>query len=89
MQVEAQEPVSGVDGDELLLGRSSWSDDDTSLKYGWLDKNGKRARGGELPTWAIPQGILFAAREGYLDRQQMAEIARGLIDILATQFPQS
>ena len=85
MKVAAAEPVKkGAEGDELLLGTSSWSDEDTSLKYGWLDKNGKRTRGGELPTWAIPQGVLFAAREGYLDREQIAEIARGLADVLAS-----
>ena len=83
MKVQAREPVErGSDGDELLLGASSWNDDDTSLKYGWLDKNGKRTRGGELPLWAVPQAVLFAAREGYLDRHQIAGLAKGLIDIL-------
>jgi hypothetical protein len=85
MKVEVQEPVQGGSpGDELLLGTSSWSDEDTSLKYGWLGKNGRRARGGELPIWAVPQAVLFAASSGYLTREQMAVLARGLVDVLAT-----
>jgi hypothetical protein len=83
MKVAKTELVEGENagaGDALLLGASSWSDDDTSFKYGWLDKNGKRTRGGKLPTCAVPQGVLFAARKGYLDRAQMARIARGLVD---------
>lgn len=84
MKVHAREPVDGGSpGDELLLGASSWNDDDTSLKYGWLDKNGKRTRGGELPMWSVPQAVLFAARENYLNRQQLAGLMKGLIDILA------
>jgi hypothetical protein len=84
MQVDKHEPVvGGGDGDELLLGKSSWSDADTSLKYGWLDKNGHFARGGELPTWAIPQAVVFAAREKYLTAEQTTELAKGLIDVLA------
>jgi hypothetical protein len=70
-------------GDRLLLGTSSWSEKDTSLKYGWPDKKGRFSRGGELPTWAIPQAVLLAAGHGYLPRKDMARIAKGLVDILA------
>jgi hypothetical protein len=83
MKVQAREPVDGGSpDDELLLGASSWNDDDASLKYGWLDRNGKRTRGGELPLWAAPQAVVFAVREGYLDRQQVAGLTKALIDIL-------
>jgi len=73
----------GAKDDELLLGTSSWSEQDTSLKYAWRDKKGRRSRGGELPTWAMPQAVLFAAKEGYLTRTQMAKIVKGLVDVLA------
>ena len=85
MKVERQEPVKGVPTDELLLGRSSWNQEETSLKYAWPDKNGKRTRGGEIPVSAVPQAVLFAAREGYLTRKQVARIAKGLVDVLATK----
>ncbi len=79
MKVEKHEPVvGGGNGDELLLGTSSWSDKDTSLKYGWLDKNGRFARGGEMPTWAIPQAVVFAAREEYLTVEQTVELVKSL-----------
>jgi hypothetical protein len=58
-------------------------DQRTSLKYAWEDKKGRRARGGELPIWALSQGVLFAAEHEYLSRKQMAQIAKGLIDRLA------
>jgi hypothetical protein len=84
MKVEKHEPVvGGSDGDELLMGRASWSDEDTSIKYGWLDKNGHFARGGEVPIWAVPQAVLFAARENYLSRGMTVELIKGLIDLLA------
>ncbi len=83
MKVEQREKVENVPSDELLLGRSSWNADEQSLKYAWPDKNGKRARGGELPIAVVPQAVLFAAREGYLTRQAMARIIKGLTDVLA------
>lgn len=83
MKVEHEEVVKGVPKDALLLGSSSWKPPEPSLKYGWPDKNGKRARGGEIPVSAIPQAVLFAARNGYLDRGQMAKIIKGLADTLA------
>ena len=85
MEVEHHESVDGVQGDELLLGRSSWSADDRSLKYAWPDKNGRRARGGEMPVSAIPQAVAFAGRKGYLTREQMAAIVKCLVDVLAEE----
>jgi hypothetical protein len=87
MDWKVEVPVKGGgDGDVLLLGTASWSRpgaEDRSLKYGWHDKNGRIARGGELPVWAIPQAVLFAAGEGYLSRNDMKRIAKGLVDELA------
>jgi hypothetical protein len=35
---------------EIRSGRSSWEDGaDTSVKFAWPDKNGRIARGGEVP----------------------------------------
>jgi hypothetical protein len=85
MKVELEESVKGAPTDTLLLGASSWNPEDRSLKYAWPDKNGKRARGGEIPMWAVPQGVLFAARNGYLTREQITALTKGLIDVLAKQ----
>ena len=54
---------------ELRLGVASWDDGDgtaKSFKYTWFDKNGKAARGGEIPVEIIPQALDFAIRNGYL-----------------------
>lgn len=85
MKPEVEEPVHGTEHDVLLLGRSSWKPEDRSLKYAWPDKNGRRARGGEVPVSAIPQAVLLAARTGYLTREQIAVIVRGLVDVLVRQ----
>jgi hypothetical protein len=84
MNVEMEEGVKGVPGDALLLGRSSWDNEAQSLKYAWPDKNGKRARGGEIPMSVLPQAVLFAARTGYLTRKQTVALTKGLVDILAS-----
>jgi hypothetical protein len=84
MKVELKEHVvGGSDGDEFLMGQSSWSEEDTSIKYGWLDKNGHVARGGEVPIWALPQAVVFAAREGYLSHDQTTILTKSLVDVLA------
>ena len=87
MDAKIKVPVEGdSEGDMLMLGTASWSKqgaEDRSLKYGWPDKNGKIARGGELPVWAIPQAVELAASEGYLSRSEMSRIANSLIDTLA------
>jgi hypothetical protein len=87
MDPEFCEPVPETEGDELLLGASTWNPGERSLKYSWRDKIGRRSRGGELPLSAMPQAVLFAARTGYLGREQMAAIAKGLIDLLAEGEP--
>lgn len=54
---------------ELRLGIASWDDGSgkaKSIKYTWFDKNGKAARGGEMPVEALRQALEFAIREGYL-----------------------
>jgi hypothetical protein len=85
MKVEYHEPVKKkkVPGDELLLGGSTWDSQERSLKYAWPDKNGKRARGGEVPISAVPQAVLFAARNDYLTRKEIARMIKGLVDVLA------
>ncbi len=83
MRVDLVEDVKGVPGDQLLLGASSWDSNARSLKYAWPDKNGKRARGGELPMSVVPQAVLFAARTGYLTRKQTVALTKGLVDVLA------
>jgi len=54
---------------ELRLGVASWDDGSgtaKSIKYTWFDKNGKAARGGEMPVEALEQALDFARREGYV-----------------------
>ena len=85
MNYEVLEDVSHESGAELILGRSSWDNGaDKSLKYAWRDKNNKRARGGELPLSALRQAARFAARKGYLPRDEVAGLAKDLVDILAS-----
>jgi len=85
MDPEFEEDVEHWPTDTLVLGKSSWRDGaDKALKYAWPDKNGKRARGGEIPIVALPQAVIFASKHGYLSTEQVQEIAKGLIDVLAT-----
>ena len=85
MDAEFEEPVDAWPTDTLVLGKSSWHGGaDRSLKYAWPDKNGKRARGGEIPMPAVPQAVMFASRKGFLTREQTAELVKGLVDILAS-----
>jgi hypothetical protein len=54
---------------ELRLGVASWAkgdDSEKSVKFAWLDKNGKVARGGEFPVKALKQALEFAIRKGYV-----------------------
>ena len=55
---------------EIRLGVASWDKGDNlskSVKYTWFDKNGKVARGGEVPVNALPQMIDFAIRRGFIN----------------------
>jgi len=80
-----EEAVETWPTDTLMLGNSSWHGGaDRSLKYAWPDKNGKRARGGEIPMSAVPQAVMFASRKGFLTRDETAELVKGLVDILAS-----
>jgi hypothetical protein len=80
MEVYEQEPVHGTDADELRIGIASWDEkkkggagEQLSMKYTWPDKNGKPARGGEVPLAAIPQVIEFAIRTGYMKPADVLE----------------
>ena len=67
MKTEKSEPCRVHAGDEIRIGRSSWNDNDMSIKYTWFDTRGHAARGGEVPLAALPQMFEFAIREGYLE----------------------
>ena len=62
--------VAKIDNNcEIRLGVASWDSGNKtakSVKYTWFDKNGKAARGGEIPVEALPQALDFAIRNGYI-----------------------
>jgi hypothetical protein len=67
MRAAFREPVKDA---RTRLGVASWDDGSgtkKSVKYTWFDKNGKAARGGELPVEALPQALDFAIRKGYIN----------------------
>lgn len=69
MVVEKKERAKCDSNCELRLGIASWdggSGTAKSIKFTWFDKNGKAARGGEMPVEALEQALDFARREGYL-----------------------
>ena len=69
MKAAFREPARHCSDDEIRLGVASWDDGSgtaMSVKYTWFDKNGKAARGGEMPVEALPQALEFAIRQGYL-----------------------
>lgn len=55
---------------EIRLGVASWDNGDgteLSVKFTWFnEKDGKAARGGEMPVKALPQALDFAIRKGFL-----------------------
>jgi len=64
-----KQPVKGKKKDELRLGIASWdngSGTSKSVKYTWFTKNGRAARGGEMPVEALEQAYNFAIKEGYI-----------------------
>ena len=69
MRVKHSEPAINDPDCELRLGIASWdngSKTEKSIKYTWFCKNGRAARGGEIPVEALPQAIKFAVKHGYL-----------------------
>lgn len=69
MDVDMRERAECDPNCELRLGIASWDDGSRtakSIKYTWFDKNGKAARGGEMPVEALKQALAFAIRAGYL-----------------------
>ncbi len=80
-----RENVTGTPADELRIGVASWDEikkggagEQLALKYAWPDKNGRVARGGEIPMSALPQSIEFAVATGAVDVAQALEaVARG------------
>jgi hypothetical protein len=79
------EKVKGTKADELRIGIASWdevkkggSGKKLALKYAWPDKNGRIARGGEVPMVALPQSIEFAIATEAIDVAKVLEaVARG------------
>lgn len=69
MKPAFSEPARYDSNCEIRLGIASWDDGSgttNSVKFTWFDKNGKAARGGEMPIEALPQALDFAIRKGYL-----------------------
>jgi hypothetical protein len=69
MRAAFSEPANNHRDCEIRLGTASWDegkDVQKSVKFTWFDKNGKAARGGEVPVDALPQMLEFAIRTGYL-----------------------
>ena len=63
---------------ELRLGVASWAKGDKtekSVKFAWLDKNGKVARGGEFPVKALKpeQQRLYEDAENYFVNSEGVE----------------
>jgi hypothetical protein len=69
MRTAFSEPSKDDPKCEMRLGVASWdggSGTNHSFKYAWFDKNGRTARGGEIPVEALPQALDFAIRKGYV-----------------------
>jgi hypothetical protein len=69
MRAAFTEPARNHENCEIRLGIASWDDGSgtaRSAKFTWFDRNGKAARGGEIPVDALPQMMDFAIRNGYL-----------------------
>lgn len=64
---ECSEPVRGGPDCQVKIGRSSWDDNELSIKYAGQDSRGHVARYGEIPIWALPQMVELAIREGHLN----------------------
>lgn len=62
---------------ELRAGIASWDDgslSSKSIKFTWFNKKDRRAaRGGEIPSEALPQMVSFAIRSGYLNAAAVRE----------------
>lgn len=83
MIVAHSEPVKDHPDCELRLGTASWDDGSgraRSVKFTWFDKNGKAARGGEMPVEALPQALAFAIKKGFLDLGCATKAASGVRD---------
>jgi hypothetical protein len=74
MHWKQKEPVVGAKhGEELRAGIASWDDGSEtlfSIKYTWFDKNGRAARGGEIPIEVLEQALAFAQKHGYETRRK-------------------
>jgi hypothetical protein len=90
MEYEKHEQVKDIEHDEIILGRSSWDRGaDASVKYAWRDVRDRRARGGEIPLYALRQAVRFAARENYLDPAETVGLIKDLADTLLARSASS
>lgn len=71
MQPTHKEPVKSNPECELRVGIASWDDGSLtakSIEFTWFnEKDGRAARGGEVPVDALPQMLSFAIRTNYLE----------------------
>lgn len=74
--------MGGTTADELRIGVASWdeiakggSGEQLALKYAWPDKNGRIARGGEIPLSVLPQCIEFVVATTAIDVADVLEAA--------------
>lgn len=52
---------------EIWVKAASWDKQQTSIKFAWPDRNGKAARGGEVPPSVLPQLLDVAIRKNLLN----------------------
>lgn len=64
--VKHAEPCMGHPRCEIWVKAASWDKNETSVKFAWPDRNGKAARGGEVPPSVLPQLLDVAIRENLL-----------------------
>jgi hypothetical protein len=65
MQYKYREPYKKDpdSGCEIIVGLSSWSKNEQSVKFAWKNSLGHVSRGGEVPIEALPQMLEVAIRE--------------------------
>ena len=66
MQVLHAETCRDNPSCEIRIGRSSWDENELSVKFCWFTKNGQVARGGEFPLYALLQMFIMAIKRGYI-----------------------
>jgi hypothetical protein len=86
MQTLYTEPYRKDPACEIRLGKASWDDTDTSVKYTYFIANGAAARPGEVPADALPQMTLVAAKSGHFAPAELADLIEQLASALKNQL---